>query len=670
VSAVSVQQQVPRNALVWIVIAQFALVAPHWQRIPLWVLAVYVGAALWRMMVYQGRWSFPSGWVKALLTIACFGGIYLSYGTLLGLEPTVALLLAAFALKLIELAKRKDAYLLLFLGYFVCITEFLFSQDLPVVIYTCIPILLVTTALLALHQVGEHQFNRSSIRHAGSMLLQALPLMIVLFFLFPRIGPLWSVPLKSHAAKTGVSDFMRPGDISQLSQSDEVAFRVRFDGNIPSRQELYWRGLVMSRLDDGTWRTLSWGDTPFSGRRPPAPDTSGRSSSYSIILEPTQQRWLYALRRAVPQERKVLSTGDYQLYSPVEIQDEYQYRVTSWLDAPLDASLSMWRRRIEVELPTGDNPRTLRLARRMRAGVNSDADYVQAVLSMFNQQDFVYTLQPPLLEGDDLMDEFLFDTRRGFCEHYAYAFTVMMRAADVPARVVAGYQGGEVNPVNRTVIVHQFDAHAWAEVWLEGEGWRRVDPTAAVSPDRIEWGLEQAMQTEGSFLSGSPLSPLRFRNILWFNQIRLRYDALVYTWQRFVLGYDRDNQYDFLNQLLGEVSTTRFLQLLGFSWLVVMLPLAWRLLRPRERRPRSAADGHYLKFCRKLGRIELRRLAGEGPRRFAERVAPRLPSQAGRIWRITNLYEQLSYAAKSEDRQAALAALAEEVKALRVTPGR
>ena len=219
-------QQVPRNALVWMIIAQFALVAPHAARVPAWILGLYLFAALWRLQVYRGHWSFPARTLKAALALSGFAGIYISYGAVIGLEPTVALLLTAFALKLIELVSRKDAYVLIFLGYFVCVTEFLFTQDLLIVIYSLLNVTLLTTALVALHQPGEHQFNGRTIRLAGLMILQAMPLMLVLFFLFPRIGPLWTVPLKSHTAKTGISDFMKPGDISNLSQSAEVAFRV------------------------------------------------------------------------------------------------------------------------------------------------------------------------------------------------------------------------------------------------------------------------------------------------------------------------------------------------------------------------------------------------------------------------------------------------------------
>ncbi|HEY7775671.1 MAG TPA: DUF3488 and transglutaminase-like domain-containing protein, partial [Kineobactrum sp.] len=545
------QELLPRNALVWIIISQFALLAPHLSRLPVWVVLVYLAAAFWRSMVYQGRWSYPRRLTKLGLILAGFGAVAASYGNLLGLEPMVALLLTAFALKLLELVQRKDAYVLLFLGYFICSTSFLFSQDILLVLYSVFTVVLVTTALVALHQPGEDRFRPGTIRLPATMLAQAFPLMLVLFFLFPRIGPLWTVPVKSHAAKTGVSDFMKPGDISSLSQSGEMAFTAQFEGAIPAQSALYWRGLVFSVLEGGAWRSLRYREIPAAEIRPSVPEKADEAPLvYSVLMTPTRQSWLYSLRYAESSQSGVLSSADFRLFTPVEIEDQFRYRARSWLAAPLETELSAWRRRTELALPEGENPRSIELARDMRAASNSDAEFVDAVLTWFNREPFVYTLQPPLL-GQDPMDQFLFQTRRGFCEHYAYAFVLIMRAAGVPARVIAGYQGGEVNPVNRTVTVRQFDAHAWAEVWLPVRGWVRIDPTGAVAPERIEFGLEQALVTEGSFLANSPLSLLRYRGVGWVNMVRLRYEALTYRWQSWVVGFNSERQYQLLEDLFG-----------------------------------------------------------------------------------------------------------------------
>ncbi|WP_290739519.1 DUF3488 and transglutaminase-like domain-containing protein [Haliea sp.] len=660
---------IPRNALVWIIISQFALLAPHLLRLPLWLVLVYLGTAVWRLLVFQGRASFPGRLVRASLALGGCVAVFLSYGNLLGLEPTVALLLIAFAFKLLELVKPKDAYVLLFLGYFICVIGFLFSQDILFVLYSLFTLVLVTTGLVALHRPREDHFRLGSLRLPALMLAQAFPLMLVLFFLFPRIGPLWTVPVKSHAAKTGVSDFMRPGDISELSQSDDVAFRVQFEGDIPPKSELYWRGLVFSVLEEGAWRSLRYNELPGLELRPPAVEPEGEPLAYTVLMLPTQQNWLYSLRYAQPAQRGILSTADYRLYSPVEIEEQLQYRVRSWPGTPLDPELSDWRRETELALPVQDNPATRALAQRLRDGAADSAAFVDAVLQYFRDEPFVYTLQPPLLTAENSMDQFLLQTRRGFCEHYAYAFVVMMRAAGVPARVVAGYQGGEINPVNRTVIVHQFDAHAWAEVWLEGRGWVRIDPTAAVSPDRIELGLEEAVAAEGSFLANSPLSPLRYRGVNWVNMLRLRYDALTYRWQSWVTGFDGEAQYRLLQDLFGSIRAPVFAGAILLSGVVVLVPVGWLLLQRRRPRPLPPEQRLFLEFCEQMRRRGMTRATGEAPGSFGRRVAREAPQLAGWAMQFIDAFEQLEYGGAPRDAAAYRQHLAGLRQQLRRVPG-
>ncbi len=640
----SLVEQVPRNALVWIIASMFALLMPHVLRLPVWVLLVYLVAVVWRIQVHRGRWSFPGRVVKVVLTLSGFFGVMASYGTVIGLEPTVALLLIAFALKLVELVKRKDAYVLLFLGYFVCITEFLFSQDLLVTIYSVFTVMLVTTALVALHQPGQQKLTGSSFKLAGVMLAQALPLMIVMFFLFPRFGPLWTVPIKSHTAKTGMSDFMKPGDVASLSQSDEVAFRVKFEGEIPPPSELYWRGLVFSRLKEGVWSSLGYYEVPTSELRPKEVRTRGQGLGYSVIMEPTQQNWLYGLKYAVSGTAGVMHASDYRLYSPGPIEAEYMYRARSWTRSAVETELSEWRRNTELKLPPLGNDRARRFAAELRDSVDSDSAFVDAVLQHFTTQPFHYTLKPGRLTSDHQIDEFLFDSRRGFCEHYASAFVFMARSAGIPARVVAGYQGGEVNPVNKTVIVHQFDAHAWSEVWLEGRGWVRVDPTSAVAPSRIEWGLEEALAGEGTFLADAPLSPLRYRKLPLLNELRLRYDALTYQWQSWVVGFNREAQFELLHDLFGEISARVFITLFIGSWVLVLTPVAISLLRRRSTREINPLDKYYLVFCERMGEIGLARDPGETPGQYYARVREEVPEKAEQVEHITGLYNELAYA--------------------------
>jgi len=646
-------EQMPRNALAWIILAQLLLLLPHILRLPLWIIALYAVCFGWRIQIYRGRLPVPGRWLKLLLTVVAMLGVGWSFGSLIGLEPTVALLLVAFALKLLESVARKDGYIVIFLGFFICITEFLFSQGLLVVLYSCGVVWVLTTALVSLHR-ATHITDGGPMRLSATMLLQAAPLMLVLFFLFPRIGPLWNVPIKTQAAKTGVSDMLRPGDIASLTQSSDVAFRASFEGQVPGASELYWRGLVMSRIDDGAWRTLPYYELPASERRAATVERVGPSLSYSIIIEPTQQQWLYALRYAEATQSGILQLPDYRLFNPVILEQEFRYRVKSWPDASLGVAISDWRRRLETRLPKGANPRTRALAAARYNASRDDADYVQGVLAMFREQPFRYTLQPPLL-GDNSMDQFLLETRAGFCEHYAYAFAVLMRAVGIPARIVAGYQGGEINPVNGTVIVHEFDAHAWNEVWLPGQGWVRVDPTAAVSPERIEYGLEEAMQEEGSFLSASPLSPLRFRGISWVNMLRLRYDAITYKWQSWVVGFDGKQQIDVLRSVFGDINARLFIGVtLGSFALVLGVVAAALFLRQWRDTPRDPVLRHYRRLRRRLRSCGIQPLPGESPGELLRRAARAFPDAAAELSAIERVMQAALYRPLRPDQRAGM----------------
>jgi len=633
---------ISRNALAWIIAAQVLLLLPHMFRLPLWIVLLYGAAFFWRLQIYRGRWAVPNRWLKLFLILASMTGIAWSYGSVIGLEPTVALLLVAFALKLLESVARKDGYVVIFLGFFICITEFLFSQDLLVVIYSAVVVWVLTTGLIALHRSAAID-DTGPMRLAAVMLLQALPLMLVLFFLFPRIGPLWNVPIKTQAAKTGVSDMLRPGDISSLAQSSDVAFRASFAGEVPPVSSLYWRGLVMSRIEEGAWRTVSYFDIPPSERRVPPVEKIGESLDYSVIIEPTQQQFLYGLRYAEPRQSGILQLPDFRLLNPVVLEQEFRYRVRSWPAVVLGRDISSWRRRLETQLPEGSNPRTRALAERLYRDTENDAEYVLRVLALFRQQPFRYTLQPPLLDNNS-MDQFLLETRAGFCEHYAYAFAVLMRAVGVPARVVSGYQGGEINPVNGTVIVHQFDAHAWNEVWLEDRGWVRVDPTAAVSPARIEFGLENAMEEEGSFLSSSLLSPLRYRGISWINALRLRYDAVTYQWQSWVVGFDGQQQVDVLRGVFGRINAQLFIGVTLASFGAMLgLVAASLFLRRRYAQPRDPALQHIRLLQARLSRSGFDLRPGEGPGAMGRRAADRFPDAADELHAIAHIADAALY---------------------------
>jgi transglutaminase-like putative cysteine protease len=478
-------------------------------------------------------------------------------------------------------------------------------------------------------------------------MLQALPLMLVLFFMVPRIGSLWAVPLNNSAAKTGMSDSMAPGDFAQLMRSRELAFRVSFDGDFPRTQDLYWRGLVFSSFDGRRWSQAARQVLPNFVNWPdesPAPwrnqmEYLGRSVSYSIMLEPTQERWLYVLSAPVSWDDDVGIGPEFRLQKRNPVRHRVQYRVTSSLDYRYEAGeLDDWQYRQELQMPYESNPETRAVARRWMREAGSPRALIERLLGHYRDQ-FRYTLQPGAL-GRHPVDEFLWQTRAGFCEHFASSFVFFMRAAGIPARVVVGYQGGEINPLESYLLVRQQDAHAWAEVWLDDEGWVRIDPTAAVAPERIERGIEFSLdELDSRLLSGSFA-----RDSQWLNQLRLRWDLFNYSWNRWVLGYDTEVQSRLLTRWLGGVEPWRVVAvIIGLCALMVgaiLLHLLWR----QRHRYRHPADRTFARFAKRLERAGYPRTAGEGARAYAARVAVERPGQQAELKRIAHLYELVSYA--------------------------
>lgn len=649
-AASGVAQWLPRCALSWLLVAQFALIAPHLPRLPPWVIGIWLLAAAWRVMLLRGRWSPPSRWLKHALLFCAIAGVRFHYGGFVGLEPTVALLISAFCLKLFEAQQRRDAYLLLFLGFFVAATQFLFDQSLGSALYSLLPVLLLATALVALHRSDREGCSLAPLRTAALLSLQALPLMLLLFLVVPRFGPLWQVPMASESARTGMSDEMAPGDIANLSRSADLAFRAVFDGEVPAASALYWRGLILDQFDGRRWRPGPYNDMPrhLLGEEP----TSGAAIDYRVFLEPTGQRWLYALERPAAIDARTQLTFDYRLLAMEPVFAKFAYRARALPDAALDLTLDPRLRERNLQLPAAaSNPRTRIWVDTLRLQHRDDRALMQALLDHFRQEPFVYTLRPPRL-GIDSVDEFLFDTRRGFCEHYASAFTFALRVAGIPARVVAGYQGGEINPINGSVLVHQFDAHAWTEVWFEGRGWVRVDPTAAVAPQRIELGLESAVAS-GEFLADSPLSANRYRGVVLLNRLRLQLDQLNYQWTRLVLNYRDDTQQQFLQKLLGGLDAWRVAALLLGGGALLFGTLALLLLWRQRPPPLPPAQRLYQQMCRQLARRGYPRPTGMSPGDYARWVVAEQPGWQG-VVEATRCFEALNYRSLTDAQRKAL----------------
>jgi transglutaminase-like putative cysteine protease len=637
-----VLDQIPRSSLVLLFVAQAAVIAPQVPRLSPWILGVWLVCVVWRVLVYQGRWGYPGTITKAGLILLAAVGVGVGHGQLYGLDPASALLVVAFSLKLLEMHDRRDALVVIYLAYFVLAVEFLYGQSMALTAYQLGAALLVTASLVGLHQSWSRPRTRESLRTAAVLMLQAVPLTIVMFVFFPRVAPLWSVPLPDAASRTGISDEMTPGDISSLGNSDELAFRAEFEGEAPSNPGLYWRALTLSEYDPaaGTWSTgspprLESGDTLvwYPGmRRTPGwierLDLEGPSLRYTVVMEPTYRRWLFGIDVAVPRTDRIGVGADFRLFVQEPVASRMRYEVTSYPRAELDPVLDPAMRTRETALPSAGNPRTRELLEELEAGTASVPELIQRILGHFRTEAFYYTLQPPTLTGDRI-DRFLFDTRRGFCGHYAGAFVYMMRLAGVPARVVAGYQGGEPNPLGNYLIVRQYDAHAWAEVWLEGQGWRRVDPTAAVAPERIERGADadfrEAVGGEGG-LAAEDLG-----GMAWALDLLYWVDSLEYRWNIFVLSYDATLQSRFLRDLLGEVTPTRVAIAVTVAGALAMALSALGFFLGVVRGRRDPLHRAHDRFAAAFARAGTPRAPHETPRAYADRLAAAHPELADEV---------------------------------------
>lgn len=648
----SSRQLIPRNGLIWLLVAQVLVIVPHLGHLPLWVTALWLACATWRIQIFRMRARYPNGWVKAAMMIGAGFGVYFSRGSLVGLEAGVVLLIAAFILKLVEMRTRRDGLVLVFLGFFAVVTSYLFEDSLVAGAYSLFPVIVLLAAMIGLQQNRLASRPWPTLRLAGGLLLQALPIMLVLFVLFPRLGPLWSLPQPRDRATTGLADSMAPGDIAELSRSGALAFRASFDGPIPERDRLYWRAVTFERFDGKRWSQSFASQLPQS----PAWQRQGESLSYSIVMQPSGRPWLYALDVPEIEESEARMMADFHLERRRPVDKPLLYQSTSWPDSLRETSTNPATLERALQLPPAGNPRSRAWAMELRRTHQDPEAVVQVLLRHFNREPFGYTLKPPAV-GPDIVDGFLFQARNGFCIHYAGAMTFVLRAAGIPARVVAGYQGGEINTAGNYLSVHQFDAHAWLEYWVAGRGWVSVDPTFQVAPERIQLGLEQALADEQSFLEGSPMSLMRYRDIGWLNSLRQGWDSLNYGWQRWVLSYQGERQREILQGLFGPLDWRKLgvamvmVVLLILTLLVLVSIKPWRYERDPQQRL-------FTRFERLLARQGITRHKGEGARAFVTRAAQLMPEQAESLRAFLEQYELQRYAGQASDPAALKASLA------------
>ena len=620
-------------SLPWTLLALAFALLPHVPYLPAWITAALLTCAIWRYSIEVRRRPVPPTLLRASLALACFLGVLYTYSTISGVGPGSALLAIMAALKLLETRQRRDQFVLLFIAIFLVMSSLLREQYLWSLPYLVVGVILIMTAWLRTSADSTESLRRS-LGTSSRLVLYAAPLALAMWIFFPRIAtPFWAVPIDTGTAISGLSATISPGDISALSKSDAVAFRVKFDGTVPDPKDRYWRGLVLHRFDGRTWSGIS--EPRISSGALKAIETAGEPVQYEVTLEPTRQHWIFALD--IPYHWDLESTflgPQHQLAHVQPVDQRIAYSAVSYTDYRIDLEMHPFRRNWYLEIPESRNPRTAELARSMRAAAPSDAAFVRAVLEKFNEEAYYYTLEPPPL-GSRPVDRFLFETRRGFCEHYASAFAVMMRAAGIPARIVVGYQGGELNPMGNYMIVRQADAHAWTEVWLPGEGWRRVDPTAAVAPERVDAGRTGAM-FDGSAAAWGLGAPSKL-----LHNLVLTWDAANAKWNEWVLGYGPENQDRFMNWLGMDDPDWRqmILTLVALVTGLTMLISLALMLRYRPP-PRDRAAILYDRFVRKSG---LKPATGETPRVFAERVQRESPLPATAVRGITDTYLDVRY---------------------------
>jgi transglutaminase-like putative cysteine protease len=636
-----------RDQGAWLLATVALTLAFHLPNLPLWAAILCPLLLAWRgWRLWQGKIA-PPRWLLLPIAIAAAVGVHLSYGYFLGKAPGLTFLALLLSLKLLETHSMRDIRAVVLLCLFLQFGLFFNDQSLPVALAALIATVVALGSQISLSDPVAS--TRERLKTSTLLLVQGFPFMVMLFLLFPRISPLWGIP-NDTTATTGLSESMSPGTISELILSDDLAFTAEFIGPPPPPPERYWRGPVLSRFDGRTWHL-----TRNVLQNQPSYHPGGPRFDYRIILEPHNQHWLPALDYPAGPVQGVSFAYDFQTLSRSAITNRAQFSLSAFPRTQVGTDEAPRVLRQTLSLPPTGNPKARALAAELQAGTPEQT--VGKILTWLTDGKFSYTLQPPLLDNNSI-DFFLFETKMGFCEHFAGAFVFLARAADVPARVVTGYQGGHINRINGTMTVRQSDAHAWAEVWLDGRGWIRVDPTAIIAPQRIDRGLSGTLRNGLPFMLRPEYAQLR--------QLRDRWEAIANEWNRLVVTFDDNRQQDLLEAFGLDIFSLP--KMLGATALVTVLLLAafyyWAL---RRRETRDPLDRAWAGFSARLARHTraLARQPAEGPLDYSCRIAAARPAEAEALHAICIQYARLRYrlpATREEIRQLTRAIRALELK--------
>jgi transglutaminase-like putative cysteine protease len=621
-----------KNILIFLLSSVGLIVLPHVYHIPTAVFGFFCLLLSWRFIgIWKQNWQ-PNTLMIFLLVASGIALLYNQHQGLFGRDAGTQLFIIALGLKLMEIKTERDLYLITYLAFIVAASQFLYEQSILMAAY----ILLVCCVLLATLvyiNSGKAQ-TLAAFKTAASITVQALPIALALFILFPRIdAPRWMLFNDPHHARTGLSDSMEPGSISDLIESDELVFRVKFAGAIPPSRQRYWRGPVLSYTDGKRWTQIAF-QKPL--RRPAV---TGAAYQYTLLMEPQDKNWVFALDMPIEFPSPLSLNAAYQLTTLNRLDKRVEYNVISYPEYNT-GPINPGEYKTAIQLPGEPSDEIKQLVAQLHGFDSTPDNFINQLLNHFRVEDFHYTLTPPVIEENPI-ENFLFKTRYGFCSHYASAFVYLMRVAHIPARVVTGYQGGELNKAGDFLEIRQADAHAWAEVWLNGRGWVRVDPTAAIAPERIEHNSNEAWQTAYGIATANVPA------YNWLKQARQLWGNVDYNWQRWVINYDNKSQTNFLSSFgINDLKNLAY-------WMIAVIAsitavLCWFLLYQKPKASDKALS-IYKRFCKKLAKQGLIRSAGEGAKDFAERVKTKLPEQAADIDRITAVFIKLRYGRTAAD---------------------
>ncbi len=605
-----------RNILTSLLVGIHLSALPLYPGMPVSIILLLAALSLWQIYIIKHGQKNPGKIIQLFIIFISFLIVLYSYGHIFGQQPGIALVTLMTLLKLFETKSHRDCYIIIYSAFFIIASNFFHSQSVWLILYVFCVVVALLTIMIALSDRLKTVPLKNRFKLATRFVVYAMPLMLVLFFLFPRIpGPLWGLPEDAFSGQTGLSEEMSPGSINRLISSSAIAFRVNFENDIPEHNKRYWRGAVLPLYDGRTWRR---DDAPASAKANIRyNEKSEENFRYTVTLEPTNMNWLLSLEYPesdsdTNSQHQYKINREAMLLTANKINNVINYTVASQINANNQALFEQesYKNRL---LPVQLNPRTVTLAGQLLQSSGFDNQrYINKVLSHFRNNEFTYTLNPDLL-GADAMDDFLFESRRGFCEHYASAFTYLMRAAGIPSRVVIGYQGGKMNPLGDYMIVRQSDAHAWSEVWLDGQ-WRRIDPTAAVSPDRIEQGVLNAG------LENSRLPMLLLTNSSLIRNVSFLYDRFQNSWNQWVIGFNQKKQQALLKSLGFENTTaSNLILLLVFCLTLSSLIVGWFLMT-HNTIEKDRVQHYYNLFCMKLQRHGIQRQLSEGPVDFENRI--------------------------------------------------